>query len=67
MKKHSISKKTTIMNMILAVLFGTTVGLALGYFNIPKFLLSGIVAVVSVLTEHYLTVNPLIFETKQRK
>lgn len=64
MKKQSVSKKTTILNMLLAVLFGTTFGLALGYFNIPKFLLSGIVAVVSVITEHYLTINPLVFERK---
>lgn len=45
--------------MMIATLIAVLAGAILGLFSLPCWLISGVVAVTAVLTEHYLTVYPL--------
>ena len=58
----AISKKLTILiNMVLAIILGTEVGVVLAFLGAPKFAQFGSVAAFSTVIEHYLTLNPIIF------
>lgn len=49
----------SLFNMMIATLIAVLAGAILGLFSLPCWLISGVVAVTAVLTEHYLTVCPL--------
>lgn len=49
----------SLFNMVMATLTAVLAGAILGLFGLPCWLISGVVAVTAVLTEHYLTLYPL--------
>lgn len=59
MRTNFNAKVVTLFNMVLAVTVSSAVGIILGLFGLPFWLIGGSVATTAVITEHYLTVYPL--------
>jgi len=50
-------RAVTIINMSSSVLIGTICGLFLDWLFLPRMIVCGSVAIISTVTEHYLTVH----------
>lgn len=47
----------TFINMVASITIGTLCGLFLGWLFLPNMIVCGSVAIVSTVSEHYLTVH----------
>ena len=53
------NKLVCFTNMLLSIFAGFCVGMMLNYFYMHQIIICGAVAIVSTVTEHYLTVYAL--------
>ena len=61
------NKLICFMNMLLSIFAGFCVGMVLNYFWMPQTIICGSVAIVSTITEHFLTLYALKKEAKKAK
>lgn len=57
--KNTKLTMNVVLNMLIATFGATFFGILLGIFKIPSWLVCGMVAMVAVFAEHYLTLHPV--------
>ena len=60
------NKMVCLMNMALSIFAGFCLGMLLNYFWMPQIIICGAVAIVSTVTEHFLTVYALRKEAEKK-
>ena len=57
--KNTKLTMNVVLNMLIATFGATFFGILLDIFDIPSWLICGMVAMVAVFAEHYLTLHPI--------
>lgn len=58
-RKKTNKRIVTVFNMIVAIIISVLFGFLLQIIGIPTIIVAGFVSVISVITEHFLTLYPL--------
>lgn len=61
------NKLVCLINILLSIFAGFCIGMLLNYFWMPQYIICGSVAIVSTITEHFLTIYALRKEAEKVK